>query len=423
MENILPKSPGKKTLISLAAAMFGCLGCMLCSFVAIGPRTQGEVAQATSAATTVVAAGDTDTPTPAAPPSETPSPSPSTTGTQTPRPSDTPAPTGTRAPTNTPTTTRTPTATPTNTPTATPTPGLNGPKDIAIYTKTLNLWVTNFLGDSVAEMDGKDPKIVRTVIPNIPSPNGIAIWQSGGLAYVTNRERGTLTEIDLNQKRVQRTISVGTQPWGVAVDEVSGDVYVANYASNSVSCIERTTSSVINFTNIVSPTHFAQVVSPPFERGASAFVRTFVEGRTGQIKQVYCRDTGGTITIADNSLFDITLDPSGVYGYVSANDSKRIYGFGRVPGASTTLKNAPYALEYLGRCLGAVVPAENALYTFDYTLKQIKVFTVGKQTATKEIGNAGQGLAYNSSMDSAYVANYAANSISVIASPCPPVIP
>lgn len=426
MDNILPQSPGRRTLISLAVAMFGCLACMLCSFAVIGPKPLGEVVQGTSASTVVVLA---DTPTP--PPSETPSPSPTSTGTATSIPTGTPSPTGTlpptdtptqtstHAPTNTPTTT--PTKTPTNTPTSTPTPKIYGPKDLAIYNKTSNVWVTNYLGDSIAEVDGKDPKAVKTVIPNVPNPNGIAIWQSAGLAYVTNRDDGTVTEIDLNQKKILRTISVGTQPWGVAVDEPSGDVFVANYGSNVVSCIERRTSSVVNFTSIVSPTHFAQ--TQPVTSAATpatTFQRTYVEGRAGRIVQVFCRDSGGAITLADNSLFDIALEPGGYYGYATATDSKHIYGFGRVQGFAATLKNAPYAVDWLGRCVGAVVPAENALYTLDYALKVLKAFPVGKQSATRDIGNGGQGIAYNPDVDVVYVANYADNSISMIASPCPP---
>ena len=427
MDSILPQSPGRKTLISLGAALVGCLACMFCSFAVVGPKPPGEVV-GTSAPSPIVVIAMSDTP----PPGETPSATPSTTGTGTPTPTDTVTPTGTHPPTETPTNTATrtptntpsstPTKTPTSTPTSTPTPKIFGPKDLAIYNKTFNVWVANFLGDSIAEVDGQDAKTVRSIIPNIPSPNGIAIWQSAGLAYVTNRDRGTLTEVDLNTKKVLRTITVGTLPWGVAVDEFSGDVFVANYGSNNVSCIERRTSTVINFTNIVSPTHFAQ--TQPFANGATPTaqsVTTFVESRGGQILRVFCRDNAGAGTVADNSLFDIAVDPSAYYGYVSATDSKRIYGLGgRQTSFQANLKNAPYAVEWLGRCVGAVVPAENALYTLDaFTLRVLKTFPVGKQATGRDIGNAGQGIAYNSTMDAVYVSNYADNSISVIGGPCP----
>ncbi|MBI5876503.1 MAG: YncE family protein [Chloroflexi bacterium] len=418
ISNSLPKSPNMRMLGGLLMAIFACIVCMLGSFLALGPQPAPTVPPAT--VTQFAAAAATETPLPTDTPMPTPTSTPTNTPTNTPTGTLQPTPTFTSTPTNTPTATQTPTntatrtptktptqtATPTNTPTATP--YLRTPQNIAVYAKSGNVWVTNRMDNSVAEVDGRNVSRVLTRIADIPSPNGIAIWQAAGLAYVSNREQATVTEIDLNSKRVRRTYAVGALPWGLAVDENSGVVFVANFGSNLYSCIRVDTGQVASI-----PIGFGQPAHVHYNAQTDA---VYGVSRDGQVVRLYCVDGGGSDKFADASLFDLSMSDNAAYGYVSALESKRVYGFARIAGRSYPFRNAPYGLEYMGRCVGVMVPAEDRLYALDNTLSTaVRSYAVGKQS----VGEGGQGIAYFAPTDTVYVANYAANSLSAITAPCP----
>lgn len=416
----LPKPPGNRTLLTLVAAVFGSFICLTASFAALGSRTpdpiptrSGLVLLATSTVTPTESPTDTPTAseTPTGTPSETPSGTPTGTETPTGTPPPTrtfsPTPTNTRTPTRTPTATRTPTRTPTATSTPTALPTLSNPQNIAIYNKTGNLWVTNRGNNTITEVDSADVTHILTVIPDVPSPNGIAIWQANGLAYVTNRNQGSLTEIDIVKKQVVRSIalkSTADLPWGVAVDEASGDVFVADYGTNNIACYSRASGQVFASTTVQLPTKVRYINFDEAVWGAA---------RSGSVSKLYCQDSTGYTTFDDPSVFDLDKSFDGTYGYVSATDSKRIY---TRPGRYVTLPNAPYGIAFLGSCLGAVVPAEDKLYLIEPTgFRVVGIFGVGKQS----LPEGGQGIAYGHLNDTVYVTNYAANSITAIAHPCP----
>ena len=407
--NSLPKSPGNRTLIGLGVALFGCLCCMGGAFAALGPPPPSP---ALPVATGIVLAA-TSTPTPTESPTEKPSetststPSTTSTGTRTPTHTFSPTPTNTLTPSRTPTVTRTPTATPTATLTPTPRPALSNPQNIAIFNKTGNLWVTNRGNNTITEVDSTDVTRVLTTIPNVLDPNGIAIWQAGGLAYVTNRNQGSFTEIDIINKRVLRTIALDSTkdlPWGIAVDENTGDVFVANYGVNSLACYVRSSGQLFTSTSLQLPTHLLYSI---FDESI------YVVARSGSVERLFCQDNTGNISFDDPSLFDLARSFDGTYTYVSATDTRRVY---TRPGRYVVLPNAPYGLAYLGSCLGAVVPTEDKLYIIDSAGFSVqRTLRVGQQT----LPEGGQGIAYGHLNDTVYVTNYGANSITAVLHPCP----
>lgn len=419
--DLLPKSPNQRIMLGMAAALFGCLCCMMGSFLALGPQPSPTVAPAS--VTQIAAAGDTSTPVPT--PTNTGTSAPTPTNTPTGTPTVTVTPTGTQqptatftsspTPTNTPTST--PTPTPTNTPTITPTnrpptvvPALRGPQNLAVYAKTGNVWVTNRGDDSIVEVDGNNVTRVLSRIGNVPGPNGIAIHQAGGFAYVTNRDQATVTEIDLNLKQVRQTFAVGTLPWGVAVDEAHGDVYVANFGSSNFMCIRPSSRQVLAIAGkFTQPAHVAYNTPTDAVYGIS---------RDGQLSRLTCGASQIVRTVPDASLFDLSVNESGGRVFVTANNSRRVNWFD--PGAqgsnSYPFANEPYAVESMKTCVGVVVPAEDKLYALDAGLSGVlRTYSLGKQT----VGEGGQGIAYFAPADTVYVANYGADSLTAIKNPCP----
>jgi YVTN family beta-propeller protein len=322
-----------------------------------------------------------------------------------PEPTSTPTP-SLRVPTRpTPTPTSRVQIRPTRTPTPTA-PSLNGPLDLAVYERTGNVWVTNRLGDSVAEVDAKDPDRVLTVITGISGPHDIAIWQEAGLAYVTNRDHNAVTEIDLDGRRVRKVVQIGNSPLGVAVDEKTGDVYVANPQASTVSWIAAKTHEVIGYQWDAEPMHIAY--SPE-----SGFV--WVTSRDGLLTTIIRGDPAGSLPAPVKGLFDLALTPDGQGGYATSPETRSVAAWAHAGSNTLELKNAPYAIAHFGRCLGVIVPAEDALYIFDLALESVlRVHRVGKQG----VDEGGQGLAYNARADVAYIANFAANRVTAIPNPC-----
>src|SRR5947207_8129571 len=68
---------------------------------------------------------------------------------------------------------------------------------------------------------------------------------AGPAAYVTNSAANTVSVIDATTATVVKTLNVGTNPFGVAVDLPGNQVFVTNRGSNTVSIIDMGTNTVI----------------------------------------------------------------------------------------------------------------------------------------------------------------------------------
>jgi YVTN family beta-propeller protein len=81
-------------------------------------------------------------------------------------------------------------------------------------------------------------------------PDGVAVDQATGTVYVANSGAGTVSVINAATCNARRrsgcgqtppTITVGTGPWGIAVDQATATVYVANSGAGTVSVINAAT--------------------------------------------------------------------------------------------------------------------------------------------------------------------------------------
>ena len=72
-------------------------------------------------------------------------------------------------------------------------------------------------------------------MPGFSYPNDVAINPTTHRVYVSGRDNNLLTMIDGVSLAVLKSVSVGQQPWGVAVNPMRRNkVYVANFASGSI---------------------------------------------------------------------------------------------------------------------------------------------------------------------------------------------
>lgn len=116
------------------------------------------------------------------------------------------------------------------------------------------------------------------------SPYGVAINPAGTFGYVTNRNSGTVSKINLATDRVVATISVGSNPGSVAVNPAGTFAYVANasperYSPGTVSKIDLATDKVVE-TISVGLANYGVAINPT---GTFAYV---TDGWGGSVSKI-----------------------------------------------------------------------------------------------------------------------------------------
>jgi YVTN family beta-propeller protein len=91
----------------------------------------------------------------------------------------------------------------------------------------------------VKNANGADVSNKIAEIPVGEEPRCVAIHPNGNAAYVTNAISGTVSVVNLNQRRVVAEIkNVGTEPRGCALTADGSFLYVANHTEGTVSIID-----------------------------------------------------------------------------------------------------------------------------------------------------------------------------------------
>jgi YVTN family beta-propeller protein len=81
-------------------------------------------------------------------------------------------------------------------------------------------------------------------------PRCVAIHPNDQVAYVTNAISGTVSIINLSQRRVVKNIKVGTEPRGCALTADGSLLYVANHTDGTVSIIDTVSATVVGAVNV-----------------------------------------------------------------------------------------------------------------------------------------------------------------------------
>ena len=203
--------------------------------------TASPTPTATASPTPTATASPTATPTITMTPTPSATPTPWPTGVPTHTPTATPTITWTPSPSATPTIT--PSATPTRTRTATPTATMTSTKTwtptlTATRTSTRTPTPTRTATPTVTVTPTFTPVAfpVRTIIVG-QEPHGIAVDSQRDLVYVANHRGGSVSVLDGSAAAVIRTISLGNASGsnGAALDPVAGLLYVANKYTGNVS--------------------------------------------------------------------------------------------------------------------------------------------------------------------------------------------
>jgi YVTN family beta-propeller protein len=123
------------------------------------------------------------------------------------------------------------------------------PRGIAVVTATNRIYVANRGSNSLSTIDGGTHTVIGTMdLSGYGSgPNGIA-YHPSGLLYVSLAGSDRVAVINASTGTVLGSVGVGDNPAGVAVNPVTGRVYVANFGSGSTAL---DTVSVISGSTVV----------------------------------------------------------------------------------------------------------------------------------------------------------------------------
>ena len=105
-------------------------------------------------------------------------------------------------------------------------------------------YVTNRNPGDVSVIDITTNTVVDTVVVGA-HPMGISITPNGDFAYTSNFNDNNVSVIDIALDSVTVTIDVGTAPFGIAITPDGAFAYVTNISSNNVSVIDITTNTVV----------------------------------------------------------------------------------------------------------------------------------------------------------------------------------
>ncbi len=179
------------------------------------------------------------------------------------------------------------------------------PYATAVDTATNTVYISD--GSQIAVLDGATNSISATIaLPPGVIPAGIDVDSSTNTIYVTNGSynNGAIFVIDGDTNTITTTFSSdGGSPDGVAVDESTGVIWVADY-SGSVVEISEATGTIIDSISLTSDPEYVGV-NPATDTvyvstNATSNALTVIDGATGTIT--------ATLPIVGN--LDLTVDPS-----------------------------------------------------------------------------------------------------------------
>jgi YVTN family beta-propeller protein len=166
---------------------------------------------------------------------------------------------------------------------------------MAVNPSANRIYVANQGSNSVSVIDGATNLVVATVTVG-SQPAGIAVNPNTGRVYVTNTSAGTVSVIDGTKNVVTATVGVGTNPKGVAVNTTSDRVFVANSGSSSVSVIDGVTNAVVG-TVTVGLAPYGVAANPNTNR---VYVANSGNGTVSLIEDPVDWDRDGVLDSVDN---------------------------------------------------------------------------------------------------------------------------
>jgi YVTN family beta-propeller protein len=252
------------------------------------------------------------------------------------------------------------------------------------------------------------PVSAQTVVATVTVgsfPFGVAVNSSTNRIYVTNAMSNNVSVIDGATNTVVATVPVGNSPYQVDVNPSTNRIYVANSVSNNVSVIDGATNTV---------TATVPVGSQPLSVGVNTSTNRIYSANFGSDNVSVIDGTSNIVVSAvavGSHPRGIAVNPSTNRIYVSnagANTVSVIDGATNTVVATVAVGNGQYYFD--------VNPLTNRVYTSNFDDDTVSVIDGVTNTvvATVTVGDGPRDTAVNPTTNRIYVANRNANTISVI---------
>jgi YVTN family beta-propeller protein len=274
--------------------------------------------------------------------------------------------------------------------------------------KTNYAYVANYQANSVSVINTNNNSVVTTITAGIgTNPWGVAVNQAGSAAYITNPNSNNVSVISTSTNTVTATISVGTSPTGIAFAPNGKTVYVVNSGSNSVSVINAGTKKV-TATVSVQTYPYGIAVLP---NGTFIYVANFQSNSVSVISSL-TNKVVATVPVGSGPTF-LAVSPDGSTLYVPNNNANTI---SVIRTADNTVVNT---LNVEGAWGAAVSPDGHWLYSTDYTTGAGNLVTVidtstQKVSTTIVVGTNPLQASFTEDSGFVYVANSGSANVSVI---------
>jgi YVTN family beta-propeller protein len=232
------------------------------------------------------------------------------------------------------------------------------------------------------------------------NPFAVAVNPVTNQVYVANQNSNSVTVID-GATNGTTNVTVGSDPDAVAVNPVTNQVYVANEGSNSVTVIDGATNGTTNVTVGSGPQAVAvnPVTNQVYVANASSGTVTVIDGATKGTTNV----TVGSQPVA------VAVNPVTNQVYVANEGSNSVTV---IDGATNGTTNVTVGID---PAAVAVNPVTNQVYVANANSATVTVIDGATNGTTKvNVGSVPVAVAVNPVTNQVYVANASSNSVTVI---------
>ena len=267
-------------------------------------------------------------------------------------------------------------------------------------------YITNGDSNNVSVIDVSTNKVTATISVG-SNPMGVAVNPNGTKVYVGNANSNNISIIDTATNTVTAAVPVGSNPMGIAVSPDGKNVYVTNHLSNTVSFFNTSTNNVKATVDVgKNPTGIAV-------------------GSDG--KEVYVTNEGdSTVSVIDTATKAVTATVpvgSGPKEIAVSLEGKKVYVVNYDGGSVSVIDTATDKVTNtvnVGRAPRGVAasPDGTKVYvtTNDKYFSTVSVIDTAadKVTASIPVGSDPMGIAVTPDGSKAYVAIHLYNIVSVI---------
>jgi len=192
------------------------------------------------------------------------------------------------------------------------------PLGVAVTPDGTKVYVTNVVSNNLSVIDTSLNRVIY-VVEGLSCPVGVALNADGTKAYVANSNNNSVSVINTSTDTIAATVNGLSKPYGVAVNPLGTKVYVTNFASNKVSAINTATNTIGDQTGNISVfdtvANTITVGKQPYGVAIAPDGKKVNTKNNGANNDLIIDATAGNLTVGSNPCA-IAVNPDGTKIYV-----------------------------------------------------------------------------------------------------------